>query len=294
MMVSFVVAGLRLRRRRALLFRACLDGPGLGLRLHLLLCRDGRALAWMVGWALILEYAVGASAVAVGWSGYFVGLLEQLGAVPQLSGGARGLGPEPGRLYQPARGRDLAVLVTGAADHRHRRKARASPPRSCRSRSSALTLFVDLTFPVLNGAPISSRSFPMAGAPTAWSARRRSIFFAYVGFDAVSTAAEETVNPQRNVPIGLIGCSADLHRLLSSGLCRRIGAMGAEPVRDAAGHVLAPGSPACVACVARRRRHDRAAGLLEGSARPCASRGRLQRVGDFMGSPRSSRFPRSC
>ena len=60
-----------------------------------------------------------------------------------------------------------------------------------------------------------------------------SIFFAYVGFDAVSTAAEETVNPQRNVPIGLIGsllfCTV-FYLLVAAGA---IGAMGADPVRDA-------------------------------------------------------------
>jgi APA family basic amino acid/polyamine antiporter len=71
-----------------------------------------------------------------------------------------------------------------------------------------------------------------------------SIFFAYVGFDAVSTAAEETRNPQRNVPIGLIGslviCTL-FYLLVSAGA---IGAMGAQPVVDAAGKSLPPGSVA--------------------------------------------------
>jgi len=69
-----------------------------------------------------------------------------------------------------------------------------------------------------------------------------SIFFAYVGFDAVSTAAEETVNPQRNVPIGLIGSLAIctiFYLLVSAGA---IGAIGAQPVRDALGHPFPPGS----------------------------------------------------
>ncbi|HEX7695613.1 MAG TPA: amino acid permease, partial [Sphingomonas sp.] len=69
-------------------------------------------------------------------------------------------------------------------------------------------------------------------------------FFAYVGFDAVSTAAEETKNPQRNVPIGLIGslliCTV-FYLLVSAGA---IGTIGAEPVRGLAGEILAPGSPA--------------------------------------------------
>jgi APA family basic amino acid/polyamine antiporter len=105
----------------------------------------------------------------------------------------------------------------------------------------ALGIFVILTFPVLNGAhfepfiPNGWGTYGVVGAAA-------SIFFAYVGFDAVSTAAEETVNPQRNVPIGLIGsllfCTV-FYLLVAAGA---IGAMGAEPVRDAAGHVLAPGS----------------------------------------------------
>src|SRR5439155_8561100 len=69
-----------------------------------------------------------------------------------------------------------------------------------------------------------------------------SIFFAYVGFDAVSTAAEETKNPQRNVPIGLIGslliCTI-FYLLVAGGA---IGAIGAQPVRDALGNSFPPGS----------------------------------------------------
>ncbi|MEO6218746.1 MAG: amino acid permease, partial [Sphingomonas sp.] len=69
-----------------------------------------------------------------------------------------------------------------------------------------------------------------------------SIFFAYVGFDAVSTAAEETKNPQRNVPIGLIaslGICTLFYLLVASGA---IGAIGATPVTSSSGGVLSPGS----------------------------------------------------
>jgi len=71
-----------------------------------------------------------------------------------------------------------------------------------------------------------------------------SIFFAYVGFDAVSTAAEETKNPQRNMPIGLIGSLAIctiFYMLVASGV---IGTVGAQPVHGPAGEVLSPGTPA--------------------------------------------------
>jgi APA family basic amino acid/polyamine antiporter len=106
---------------------------------------------------------------------------------------------------------------------------------------TALTVFVILTWPVMNGAhftpfiPNGWGTYGVVGAAA-------SIFFAYVGFDAVSTAAEETKNPQRNVPIGLIGsllfCTV-FYLLVAGGA---IGAMGAQPVRDALGHPFPPGS----------------------------------------------------
>jgi APA family basic amino acid/polyamine antiporter len=76
------------------------------------------------------------------------------------------------------------------------------------------------------------------------SAAAASIFFAYVGFDAVSTAAEETVNPQRNMPIGLIGSLAIctlFYILVAAGV---IGSVGAQPMLDSMGHALPTGSTA--------------------------------------------------
>ncbi|HWV02078.1 MAG TPA: amino acid permease, partial [Devosia sp.] len=108
---------------------------------------------------------------------------------------------------------------------------------------AALTLFIVLTIPVLKTeqfTPFLPNGWGTIGVVGAAS----SIFFAYVGFDAVSTAAEETKNPQRNVPIGLIGslliCTV-FYLLVSAGA---IGTIGAEPVRGLAGEILAPGSPA--------------------------------------------------
>ena len=103
----------------------------------------------------------------------------------------------------------------------------------------ALTAFVILALPVMkmeNFEPFAPLGFGGISAAAA------SIFFAYVGFDAVSTAAEETKNPQRNMPIGLIGslviCTI-FYLLVASGA---IGAMGAQPVMDSAGQALATGS----------------------------------------------------
>jgi len=104
---------------------------------------------------------------------------------------------------------------------------------------AALTLFIALTLPVANLA--NFQPFLPLGE-TGVIAAASSIFFAYVGFDAVSTAAEETKDPQRNVPIGLISslviCTV-FYLLISAGA---IGAVGAQPLLDETGKNLIPGS----------------------------------------------------
>ena len=215
----------------------------------------GELLAWMVGWALILEYAVAASAVSVGWSGYFMGLLKSITGLelPQaLSAGPvwtmNGLIPHAdfthGVINIPAIVVALAVttlLIIGTTE-----SARVNAVLVA-IKVSALTAFIILTLPVLdtghfspfapNGwfGPAGTSGMGIVGAAA-------SIFFAYVGFDAVSTAAEETKNPQRNVPIGLIGSLAIctiFYLLVAAGA---IGAIGAQPVLGPDGSVVAPGS----------------------------------------------------
>ena len=196
----------------------------------------GELLAWMVGWALILEYAVAAGAVSVGWSGYIVGVIENAFAIDIPNTLVRG--PfDGGAVNLPAFFVALAVtilLVIGTKE-----SARFNAVLVL-VKVTALTLFVILAVPAMNMQnfdPFAPLGF--AGI----SAAAASIFFAYVGFDAVSTAAEETKNPQRNVPIGLIGslgiCTI-FYILVAAGV---IGTVGAQPIMDAAGNGLRPGSP---------------------------------------------------
>src|SRR3954468_10057500 len=215
----------------------------------------GELMAWMVGWALILEYAVGASAVAVGWSNHAVGLLRGLGvdfpaaisnadalmAKVQLTFGAS---PSPdlmtalqvgGWINVPAICVAAAVtwvLIIGTTE-----SARVNAVLVL-VKIAALTLFIALTIPVMHAENFTP--FAPTGATGVFGAAA-SIFFAYVGFGAVSTAAEETRNPQRNVPIGLIGslgiCTI-FYLLVASGA---IGAIGAQPLMEA-GAALSPGS----------------------------------------------------
>jgi APA family basic amino acid/polyamine antiporter len=201
----------------------------------------GELLAWMVGWALILEYAVGASAVAVGWSGYLVGLLKNsVGIEIPLWISA---GPSSGGLINlPAVLISLLVtwlLVIGTTE-----SARVNAALVV-IKVTALTVFIALSVPVMNMEHFQPL-MPTGVAGVAGAAA--SIFFAYVGFDAVSTAAEETKNPQRNVPIGLIGslifCTI-FYLLVASGAIGATADMAfAQPVRDAAGALLDPGSKA--------------------------------------------------
>jgi APA family basic amino acid/polyamine antiporter len=116
---------------------------------------------------------------------------------------------------------------------------------------AALTLFVVITVPMIFGHmqnfhPFTPRGWgnPLDSSGTGVLGAAASIFFAYVGFDAVSTAAEETKNPQRNVPIGLIGslliCTV-FYLLVAGGV---IGSFGAQPLIDpATGKAFVEGSP---------------------------------------------------
>ena len=207
----------------------------------------GELLAWMVGWALILEYAVAASAVSVGWSGYFVGLLASWGiSLPD----ALVMGPYAGGIVNlPAL--LIALLITGLLMIGTTESARVNAVLVV-IKVTALTAFLVLTSPVLKGAnfePFTPNGWFGAGhgAGLGIVGAAASIFFAYVGFDAVSTAAEETKNPQKNVPIGLIGSLAIctiFYLLVAAGA---IGAMGSQPVNGPAGEILAPGTPGLAA-----------------------------------------------
>jgi basic amino acid/polyamine antiporter, APA family len=191
----------------------------------------GEVIAWMVGWALILEYAVAASAVSVGWSNYFVGLMERsLGIdIPSQFTSGMFVG---GIMNVPAA--FIALLVTTLLVIGTRESAAVNAVLVA-IKILALTLFSFLAIPVMNMdnfEPFSPNGFigEISGMGVAGAAA--SIFFAYVGFDAVSTAAEETKNPQRNMPIGLIGslviCTI-FYLVVSGGA---VGSIGAQPVVD--------------------------------------------------------------
>jgi APA family basic amino acid/polyamine antiporter len=226
----------------------------------------GEAIAWMVGWALVLEFAVAASAVSVGWSGYFAGNIERIFGIELADTYTKGL-YAGGLINLPAAA--IAMLVTGLLILGTRESATVNAVLVL-IKVAALVLFVVLAIPVINGEnfePFAPNGFlDTSGLGIGVAGAAASIFFAYVGFDAVATAAEETKDPQRNIPIGLIGSLAIctvFYLLVAAGA---VGAIGAQPVSDASGIALSPGSEAFFAACAQEANRN----LLACSDEPLA------------------------
>lgn len=171
----------------------------------------GELLAWIVGWALILEYSLVVSAVAVGWSGYATGFLGEIGVVvPHVLAA----GPELGGVVNlPAIfiiGLVAALLIYGI------RESATLNAILVVVKVLALVVFVAVTLPYFESShfqPFMPNGFPSHaglgadGKSTQVGVMAASaiIFFAFYGFDAIATAAEETKNPGRDLKIGIIG-----------------------------------------------------------------------------------------
>lgn len=217
----------------------------------------GEFLAWIVGWALGLEYAIGAAVVSVGWSGYMNGLLANTDLFGLVKPGALAL-PEFLRsgLYTGGTFNLLAFVISLAVTYLlviGTSKSAKVNTVLVAIKIVALTMFILIAVPAVkssNFEPFLPGGWgsPLGGVGVLGAAA--SIFFAYVGFDAVSTAAEETKNPNRNIPIGLIGSLAIctiFYLLVGYGAA---GSVGAQPMLGPDGMPLDPGSPAMAAACA--------------------------------------------
>jgi APA family basic amino acid/polyamine antiporter len=246
MMYSFVIAGTVCALTALVYAEIAAMVPVAGSAYTYSYAVLGELIAWMVGWALILEYAVAASAVAVGWSGYaneFLNHTDLWGLVKEGTLGLpAGLQVGPMLYTKLADGTvvhgtfnlvafliSLAVtwlLVAGTS------KSAKFTSVLVMVKILALTLFLVIAFPAVK----SSNFYPML--PQGWGTplsgvgvlgAAASIFFAFVGFDAVSTASEETINPNRNIPIGLIGSLAICTVFYLLVAYTAVGAEGAQP-----------------------------------------------------------------
>jgi APA family basic amino acid/polyamine antiporter len=237
MMISFIIAGFVCAVAALCYAEMAAMVPVSGSAYTYSYAVMGELVAWMVGWALILEYAIAAGAVSVGWSGYMIGFVQSNFHITVPLALVRG--PFDGGLINlPAMA--IAAIVTALLVKGTKESASVNAVLVA-IKIIALALFVIVTLPVLKTGEFTPFA-PLGFAGISGAAA--SIFFAYVGFDAVSTAAEETKNPQRNMPIGLIGSLAIctiFYMLVAAGV---IGTVGAQPVYGPAHEVLSPGTPA--------------------------------------------------
>ncbi len=176
----------------------------------------GELLAWIVGWALVLEYALGAATVSIGWSGYFINIWNHIPNVWQIPAafangphwGLAGQAGVSGLANLPAAAIILVITALLAKGTRESGTVNAI--------IVTVKVAIVIFFIVVGIGHISAVNYhlPAGGAagmggyfPFGWQGMLGGaafIFFAYIGFDAVSTTAEEAKNPGRDLPFGII------------------------------------------------------------------------------------------
>ena len=174
----------------------------------------GELFAWIIGWDLILEYALSMSTIAVGWSGYFVSLMRDLGwelpaaltASPGVPVTLPGGGVVAGVFNAPAA--VIVLLVTALLIIGIRESANTNTLLVV-IKSVVLVIFVGAGIAYVRRDNLTPFIPPNTGefGHFGWSGILRGsavMFFAYIGFDAVSTAAQEAKNPQRDLPFGIL------------------------------------------------------------------------------------------
>ena len=174
----------------------------------------GELVAWIIGWDLVLEYSLSSSTVAVGWSAYAVTLLGEMGiTIPPRLTGAPGVHiclPDGthviGVFNLPAM--VICLALTGLLVIGIRESARVNTTIVI-IKVAVLAIFVAFGAHYVNTANLHPFIPPNTGqfGSFGWSGILRGagiIFFAYIGFDAVSTASQEAKNPGRDIPIGIL------------------------------------------------------------------------------------------
>jgi APA family basic amino acid/polyamine antiporter len=216
----------------------------------------GEIIAWIIGWDLILEYAVGNMAVAVGWSGYFVRLCASFGlkfpvwlvnddatAKSIVAQGGEALANYSSAAIPRIAGYPIAfnlpaiLIVAGVTVilvYGIRESARTNT-------AIVITKLAVVVFVIAFGAfmihPVNWHPFAPTGIGGVMSGAA-IVFFAFIGFDAVSTTAEETRNPKRDMPIGIIA---------SLIICTILYVLMAAVITGARKYTVYLGDPAAVA-----------------------------------------------
>ncbi|GAB1595379.1 amino acid permease [Lysobacter claricitrinus] len=219
----------------------------------------GESIAWVVGWSLILEYSLVVSAVAVGWSGSVVEFLQGLGvALPH----ALIAGPHAGGIVNlPA---VLIVFVVAGLLMVGTRESATLNAALVAVKVVALGVFVAIAMPHFDAGnlhPFMPYGFVKAagadGVERGVMAAAAIIFFAFYGFDAISTAAEEAKNPGRDLSIGIVGSMIGCTLIYLLVAVAAVGAMH---------YTVFAQSPAPLALIMRELGQGAAAKIVAGAA----------------------------
>lgn len=163
----------------------------------------GELMAWIIGWDLILEYALASSTVAIGWAGYLTSFMESLGChLPKYLTTAYLANPAEGFINLPAV--LIILLLTGLLVIGIRQSVMFNF-------AMVITKLAIIVIFIMAGSGHIQTENWADFAPFGFSGILTGagvIFFAYIGFDAVSTAAQEAINPKKDVPIGIIASLA--------------------------------------------------------------------------------------
>lgn len=222
MMLSFVIAGAICAAAALAYAEVATMIPASGSAYTYSYVVFGELIAWFVGWSLILEYSLVVSAVSVGWSGYFsplMGIPQELATAPLLGG-----------IFNfPAL--FIIAVIAGLLIYGMRESATLNSVLVA-IKMLALAMFVVVALRVFNAdnfhpfMPYGFVKHGPSGGEVGVMAAAAIIFFAFYGFDAIATAAEETKNPGRDLSIGIVG-SMILCVLIYMAVAAA--AIGAEP-----------------------------------------------------------------
>src|SRR5579863_8378985 len=207
--VSFIVAGVVSALAALCYAEVASKVPISGSAYTYTYATMGEFFAWIVGWGLVCEYALGASTVSVGWSGYFTNILQNLFhlTIPQQWQHSH-WDATPGIANLPAAG---IILVITALLVKGTKESGTVNAIIVAIKVAVVLFFIAVGIDHINGANYHLPAGPATGAggyfPFGWEGMLGGaafIFFAYIGFDAVSTTAEEAKNPGKDLPFGII------------------------------------------------------------------------------------------
>jgi APA family basic amino acid/polyamine antiporter len=203
--VSFVIAGFACTFAALSYAELAAAVGGCGSAYGYSYAAFGELIAWIIGWDLLLEYGISVAAVANGWAGYFNNALEAIGfSLPEHLTKAPKLG---GLINLPAFTIILILMILLIMGVKQSAKA-----NNAMVFVKLITITIFISVALFNVNPDNWHPFmPFGwfdtlpnGKTTGVLAGASIVFFAYVGFDAVSTAAEEAQNPQRDLPFGIV------------------------------------------------------------------------------------------